>query len=79
MLLHLLSLLVVGCVVLHTLSVCGEQVYKQDSAERATVEEYLKIFQNDDDNGQPPTKRRRVRICYLFMIFILCMIITSLL
>ena len=64
-LLHLLPLLVVGCVVLNTLSVCGEQVYKQDSAERATVEEYLKIFQNDDDNGQPPTKKRRVRIIYV--------------
>ena len=63
-LLHLLPLLVVGCVVLHTLSVSGEQVYKQDSAERATIEEYKKIFQNDADmytDGRQ--KRPRVRIC----------------
>ena len=65
-LLHLLPLLVVGCVVLNTLSVCGEQVYKQDSAERATVEEYLKILQNDDDRHR--TKRPRVRNHYYVII-----------
>lgn len=75
-LLHLLPLLVVGCVVL---SVRGEQVYKQDSAERATVEKYLKIFQNDPDvytdGQQQPAKRPRVciRSIKIYMIIIMCM------
>lgn len=81
-LLHLLPLLVVGCVVL---SVRGEQVYKQDSVERATVEKYLKIFQNDPD-VYTDGRAKRPRVCIRSIknihdnhyVHDACMIITSL-